>query len=266
MDKKWMFFIGLAFFLMGFAVVSDAESPMTINDRAKLGEVYSLERLKKFDKAGPVIEDLYTRNKDNHEIVWSYVRIMGFGRHWREAMKVFDDLCALKECDEGMFVTFAHILESQGPIPETLVHIKKLADQHPNNEKIQSVYKEILSWDIQNAPGQQSIEELSKKYPDDLQLKEAYAQALVEQKKYADAISQMNSLLAHNPNDKDLRFQHAKVISATGNHQQAIKELQAVINDGFVNKEAVIMLGDELRLTGRDEEALKVYQGVIDEK
>jgi len=254
-----------AIFLVGFIFKSYAETELTINDRAKLGEVYSLEKLKQFDKAMPTIQDLYQRYADNREVRWTYVRVLGFGGHWKEAMKAFDDLCAVK-CDEGMFVTYAHILESQGPNPETLLYIKKLAAQHPEQKKIQSIYGEILSWNVQNPQGQRVIEELSAKYPDDLKIAKADADILVEQKKYADAIAQMDKLLSSNPNDKDLRYQHAQVVSATGDHKEAVKELQALLNDGFTKKEAVIMLGDELRLIGRDQEALEVYQGVINGK
>jgi len=265
MDNKWIGMTLLTFSLMAFTFNTYAENTPSVDDRAKLGEVYSLERLKEYPKAIPMIEDLYQHYADNREIKWSYVRVLGFGGHWREAMKAFDELCAIK-CDGDMYVTYAHILEAQGPIPETLLLIKKLADQFPNQVKIQSIYAEILSWNAQTPVGQKSIEELSAKYPNDLKIAKAYAETLVGQKKYTAAITQMDNLLTRNPNDPDLRYQHAKVVSATGDHERAVKELKALLNNGIENKEAAIMLGDELRLLGRDEESLKVYQGVINEK
>ncbi len=265
MDNKFIVMAALAVLFMSFAFKSHAESTLTIDDRAKLGEVYSLEKLRQYAKAIPMIEGLYQGYPDNKEVKWSYVRVLGFGGHWKQATKAFDELCAVK-CGEDMFVTYAHILEAQGPHSETLEYIKKLADQHPGQEEIQSVYAEILSWNVKNPEGQQIIEELSTKYPNDLRIQEAYADVLVEQKKYVDAIARMNALLSRNPDDKDLRYQHAQLVSAAGNHEQAVKELKGLLSDGFTKKEAVIMLGDELRLLGRDEEALKVYQEVVDAK
>jgi predicted Zn-dependent protease len=298
MDNKWKVIIVCSVFLMNVVFNSYAETPLTIEDRAKLGEVYSLEKLKKFSQAEPMIEVLYQRYPDNNEIRWTYVRVLGFGGHWKEATEAFKTLCASK-CDEDMFVTYAHILESQGPNPETLIFIKNLADQHQAQAKIQSIYAEILSWNIQKPQGQQMIEELSAKYPNDLKIEEAlgdiaflskdyalaqkdyesileksdtarigkkYADTLVAQKKYDDAISEMDKLLSSNPNDKELKYQHAQVVSASGDHQRAVNELKVLLNGGFANKEAAIMLGDELRLLGRDEESLKVYQGVVNEK
>jgi len=265
MDKKHTFISIFTILWLGLIFDSFAQAAISIDDRAKLGEVYSLEKLKQFDKAIPIIEELYKHHADDREIEWSYVRVLGFGGHWKEAKKVFDVLCGSK-CDEDMFVTYAHILEAQGPDPQTLIVIKELADQHPAQKKIQSIYTEILSWNVQSPLGQQAIEELSVKYPDDLKIARAYADALVSQKRFADAISQINNLLSRNPNDKALRFQHAKVVSAQGDHEGAVKELKDLLNDGTTNKEAAIMLGDELRFLGRNEESIKVYQGVVNEK
>lgn len=265
MDKKLMAITAFTIFLTGFIFKSYAESTIMVDDRAKLGEVYSLEKLKQYAQAMPTIEDLYQRYADNREVQWTYVRVLGFGGHWKEAMKVFDQLCAVK-CDEEMFVTYAHILEAQGSKAQTLMYIKSLADQHPAQEKIQAVYAEILSWNVQNPQNHHMIEELSAKYPDDLKLIKAHADILVERKKYADAMALMDQLLARDPKNNGLRYQHAQVVSATGDHKQAVKELQALLNDGFTKKDAVIMLGDELRRLGRDEEALKVYKEVTDGK
>jgi predicted Zn-dependent protease len=298
MDNKLTGITVFTIFLMSFVIPCYSESTVAVDDRAKLGEVYSLERLKQYDTAMPTIEDLHQHYIDNREVTWTYVRVLGFGGHWKEAIKAFEELCAAK-CDEEMFVTYAHILEAQGPKAETLVYIKNLADQHPDQLEIQSVYAEILSWKVQNPQERQIIEELSTKYPNDLQLVEAlgdiaysakdyvlaqqdyekvleknqssgvikkYANILVALKKYPDAIAQMDTLLSRSPRDNDLRFQHAQIVSATGDHKQAVKELQALLDDGDTKKEVAVMLGDELRLSGRNEEALKIYKEVVNGK
>lgn len=290
----------LAVLVLGVCVIlkAYADNAMTIEDRAKLGKIYSLERLKEYAKVNPMIKDLRQRYPDNREIEWTYVRVLGFGGNWKEATDAFNQLCA-KDCAEEMFVTYAHILESQGPHPETLPLIKKLSDQYPDQKEIHLVYSEILSWNTQNPEGCRALEALSAEFSDDLRIAEAlgdvayaakdyasaqkgyekilesqpsaamrkkYADTLVAQEKYADAINQMDVLISSAPDDQDLRYQHAQVVAATGDHEQAVKELQALLQDGFNKKEAMVMLGDEFRLLGRDEEALKVYQEVADEE
>jgi predicted Zn-dependent protease len=286
-------------FLMGFVGQAHAEMDLSIDDRARLGEVYSLERLRQFSQAKPMIETLHQRYANNHEVDWTYVRVLGFGGHWKEATSAFDQLCSVSKCDDKMYATYAHILESQGPNPEVLPYIKKLSEKYPDSKEIQTVYAEILTWNVESPKGHQAVADLSTQYPQDLKLIEAagdlayrdknftlaqkdyeqvlakspstalskkYAYALIGLKQYAQAIAQMDKLIADNPNDKDLRYQHAQVLSAAGEHRQAVQELRALLNNGYKNKEAYIMLGDQLRLLGMDQEALKVYGEVVNEK
>ncbi len=294
MKNKKVIVSSILLFLAYFTFPVYGDDAFSLEDRAKMGEVYSLERLKRYDEVKPMIADLYKRYPNNKEVKWTYARIWGFGGDWKAAQTIFDELCA-KECDPEMVLTYGHILESQGPKPETLLYIKKLVTQHPDQKELQPIYAEILSWNTQDPKGRDAIGDLNAQFPDDPQIIEAlgdiayaskdfahaqeyyekisgkeaspgirkkYIDALLGEKKYTEAISQMDTLLSAAPNDQDLRYQHAQVIAATGKHEQAVKELKSLMQEGFNKKEAMVMLGDELRQLGHDDEALKIYKEV----
>lgn len=298
--KRYAYVFFSLLVLMTFSLSeAKAETPMSVEDRARMGEIYSLERMKKYDQAKPMIQKLEQKYPDNREVKWTYVRILGFSKDWKNATKIYEQLCPdVKSCDAEMIETYGHILEAQGPNPETLMYMKKLVDQHPEVAKLFGIYEEILSWNTQSAEGRQTLENLHKQFPNDKKIIEAlgdaaffakdypsaeqlysqimeggdaklhkkYMDSLLAQKKYTEAVQEMDRLLSQDPKNQDLRFAHAQILSATGKHEEAVKELKDLINEGFKKKEAVLMLGDELRQMGKNDEALKVYQEVTNEK
>ncbi len=292
--KNKVIFIFITFFSFLFIPRLYGETALSVDDRAKMGEIYSLEKLKKYNQAIPMIDVLHQRYPDNEEVKWTYVRVLGFGKKWQEAATVFDELCA-KACKPDMVETYGHILEAQGPNVETLDRMKKMVEQYPQVEKIKPIYAEMLTWNSQTPEGRKALEELSSKSPQDvdilkvladtayaskdyptaqknyeeiiekkpsLEVRKKYVEVLLAQKKYTEASGQMDDLLLKSPQDRDLRFQNVQVLSATGKHAEAVQELKSLIEEGFSKKEAMVMLGDELRLLGRDEEAIRVYQSV----
>ncbi|MGE0267140.1 MAG: tetratricopeptide repeat protein [Candidatus Omnitrophota bacterium] len=292
-NRAWIAAVSSIFLILTDSV-SFGETDLTVEDRAKMGEIYSLERLQRYDEVKPLIAALRSRYPENSEIKWTQARILGFSGSWEEASGIFDELCA-DECEKEIVVTYGHILESQGSNPGTLSHIKKLVDRYPDYEKLQSIYIQILSWNGQNPEGRAALEKLHEQFPEDLKIIAALGDAayaaekytlaekyyrhflsqemspdvhnkfintLISQKKHVEAIEEMDRLLLEDPQNPDLRHQYARVLSTAGKHEEAVSELKTLLQEGYQKKEALVLLGDELRLLGRNDEALKVYREV----
>lgn len=215
----------VAIFLTGLTLKVYADSTLTVEDRAKMGEIYSLERLKNYAQAMPKIQVLRQRYPDNREVKSTYARVAGFGGNWKEAAAVFDELCA-NGCDTEMTETYGHILEAQGPNPETLDTMKKLIDRHPDQPKLQSIYTEMLSWS-RKSPGPGMTDAVSAEGNPKIR----DVQNLIGQQRFDEALGLLEEILKAAPDDEAALLWKARVLSWQGNLPSSIEAYQKLIKD-----------------------------------
>ncbi len=226
MKKNNYLFLLVFVFCVGLAGKVYGEEPLSIEDRAKIGEIYSLEQMKRYQEAKPKIEDLHQRYPDNREVKWTYVRILGFGGDWKEAMAVFDELCSPK-CDPEMLITYGHILEAQGPNPETLEQMKSLVDRFPDQSKLQVIYNKMQSWS-NNPPQTESAESLPSD-KDNLPAKNMGKTA--HQHVFKEIVGKSDELLKTNPDDEAALLHKAQALSWQGDLRSSIKLYKKLIKD-----------------------------------
>jgi len=214
----------LVFFMaLCLVYVSSYGSTLDTSDRARLGGVYSLERLKRYTEAIPIITDLYRRYPNDLEVKRTYARILGFGGHWKEAVKTFDELCAYG-CSEDELLNYAHVLEAQGADPEVLEYMKKLADAHKDSKEIQSIYINMLVWNKQapaSTPSAGSVQTNQTATAEDLIGKQKFDQALV----------QLEIILKSNPDDENALLWTARLLSWRGQTTLSISIYRKLIQE-----------------------------------
>jgi len=222
MGNRPLFF--LMFILAYFICASSyGSTTVDIRDRAKLGGVYSLERLGRYAEAIPVITDLYQRYPNDLEVKWTYARILGFGGHWKEAVKAFDELCST-ECSTEQLMTYAHVLQSQGADPEVLEYMKKLADAHKDNKEIESIYISMLTWHKQGPDTSSSTGGMKIVQP-------ITTETLVGEQKFDEALSQLDDILKTSPDDETALLWKARILSWRGKTTLSVSVYQKLIQD-----------------------------------
>jgi len=221
MENRPIFFV--LFMVVCFICSSSYGSTVSIEDRARLGGVYSLERLNKYDEAIPIITELYQRYPDDSEIKWTYARVLGFGGHWEEAVRVFDELCA-KGCTENEWLTYAHVLQSQASDPEVLGYMKKLADAHKDQKEIQSIYINMLVWNKKSpvAPSSADV----KKTPETV-----VTETLIAEHKFDQALSQLETILETSPDDETALLWKARLLSWRGKTTLSVQVYKKLIQE-----------------------------------
>ncbi len=195
----------LLFIIACFICVSSYGEPLDIGDRARLGGVYSLERLGRYAEAIPIITELYQRYPNDLEVKWTYARVLGFGGHWKEAVAAFDELCA-KGCSNDELMTYAHVLQSQGANPEVLAYMKKLADAHKDQKEIQSIYINMLIWNKQSAAASTSTGATGAPQT-------VTAETYIEEQKFDQALGQLEIILKNSPDDENALLWKARILS-----------------------------------------------------
>jgi tetratricopeptide (TPR) repeat protein len=219
------------FLLVCFLCAASYGSTIDIGDRARLGGVYSLERLGRYAEAMPVITELYHRYPDDLEIKWTYARILGFGGQWKESVKIFDELCA-QRCSTNELLTYAHVLQAQGANPKVVGYMKKLADAHKDQREIQSIYINMLVWNKQS-PAKNT--------------QTAATEALIGKQKFDQALVQLDLILKATPDDENALLWKARLLSWRGETRISIRIYQQLIeghpNEVLYYREAARVMG-----------------------
>ncbi len=225
MKNRLISFIIIVTFLLSIVFKARAESELTVDDRAQIGEIYSLEKLKKFDEALFKIDDLLKRYPDNREVKWTYARLLGFSGKWKDSSDVFDDLCA-RGCEENELLTYAHILQAQGHDPETLEYMKKLADTHPDDKKIQAIYTEMLvrkrkapTAGIITAVPVETVSPQTKR-----------VESLISEQKFDQALDELENILSASPEDEAALLWKARILSWRGRYASSVQTYEHLIS------------------------------------
>ncbi|MGE0267139.1 MAG: tetratricopeptide repeat protein [Candidatus Omnitrophota bacterium] len=223
MRIKWPFVLPLLLIAGVASKAYGASPPLTLEDRAKIGEIYTLEDLKQYDDALPLIEDLMDRYPDDREVQRTYVRIVGFGGDWERAAEVMETLC-VEHCDDQIVETYGHILEAQGPNPDTLVEMERLLERYPQNPELKSIYADMSTWNQSS-----NAQSATVNTPQDGQVDLNDVQILVEQNRHEEALDLIERYLDTSPEDESALLWKARVLSWYGKRIPAIRVYQELI-------------------------------------
>jgi len=232
----------VAFMVVCLICISSYASTLTVEDRAKLGNVYSLEQLNKYDQAIADITDLYQRYPDEPEVKWEYAKVLGSGGDWKEAVKVLDEFDNTPDYEKATLWK-ARFLSWRGQLALSVSAYRQLMQEHPDNVLYYREGARVMGWAGNTSQSAALYDQACQRFPDDQALKaEAMAKKAYYRNLFFPAERAYHQWLALEPDNPEALFDLGQIYARSKQYGAAREDYAELLNKYPNNAQARAVL------------------------